>query len=112
MNERAQLIKQAMALELEKEGMRIEDLEAELTKQAAGMSLLDFGKLTSLFGSGFNLAGATALGAGGLVGAGAYGGYLANEDSNNKQLKKMKEMQQYHDATNSLKEDMQHPITL
>jgi nucleoid DNA-binding protein len=111
MNERAQIIKTAIMMELSKEGKTLQDIETELAKQA-GMSLVDFGKFTELVKNIGGLGISSALVAGGTVGLGAYGAYRMNEDSNEKQLKKIKEQQQYLDATKSLQQNMQHPIQL
>jgi|GEM_PF-3948959 hypothetical protein len=113
MNERAQLIKTAIAQELEKSGMSLADLETELAKTAGGPNWLISPKdivgavpATASFGA------ATAGLAGSIGAGGLYGGYLMNEDSNNRILKKIKERKQYLDATRALKEDMANPLTL
>ena len=116
MNERAQLIKTAISQELEKAGMTLADLEQELTKSAGdkgGLNLLiSPEKLLSVIPALGNLGAATGGAAAAVGGGGMYGAYLMNEDSNNKILKKMKERQQYLNATRSLKEDMANPLTL
>ena len=116
LGDRAQLIKTAMMLELSKEGKTLADLERALSSstinKAAGVSLVDFGKLTELGKGILGALSSSSVAVGGLAGAGAYAGYLGNEDSNNLQLKKLREAQQYNQATNTLREDMQNPIVL
>ena len=116
MTKTAQSIKEAIALELSKEGKTLADLESALstplTEKSASGDLYSFIKGLEIFKTLGNIGAGTAVGLGGLAGAGAYGGYLANEDSTNQQLKRMKEIQQYQNATNTIKEDMNNPITL
>jgi hypothetical protein len=115
MNERAQLIKTAIALELSQSGKTLTDLEnalnaGDINKSAS--ALFDVSKFPDMIKGIANLLGGGAVAGGLLGGTGAYGAYLMNEDSTNKQLKKLRERQQYLDATNNLKSDMQNPITL
>lgn len=110
-NERAQLIKTAIAEELAKEGMSLADLEQALEKNAAG-TLFDISKVMEIPSMFWNIGGGSALGAGIAAGTGAYGMYRMNEDSNNKIMKKLQERQQYIKATNQLKADMENPIHL
>lgn len=115
-SKQAQMIKTAIEMELTKEGKTLSDLElalsSQLTEKSAGMSLVDWFKGLDIIKSLGSLGGGSAVVGGGLVGAGAYSGYLANEDSTNQQMKRMKEIKQYQDATKTLQEDVNNPITL
>jgi hypothetical protein len=116
MNERAQLIKTAIALELSKEGKTLLDLETALVSpditKTASPTYADFMKWLDTIKASGALMGTSAVVGGGAVGAGAYGAYLANEDSDNKQLKKMKEIQQYAQARKQLQNNITNPITI
>lgn len=110
MNERAQMIKTGMMLELAKEGKTLQDLESELSKTGATMWSAE--ALPNLVKSMFNLGGASALGLGMLGGTGLYAAYRANEDSTDQQLKKQREKQQYDEAATNIENRMKHPTVL
>lgn len=111
MNERAEMIKTAIQLELAKEGKTLQDLEASLQKSGAA-SLTNLGSWWDIIKSlgGVGLASGLALGAAG--GTGVYAAHLANEDTTNQHLKKLKARQQYMEAEQSLKERMQNPTIM
>ncbi|CAK0773813.1 conserved hypothetical protein [Gammaproteobacteria bacterium] len=108
-------IKMAFAQELEKTGHTIEDLEVALKNNAniktAGASAALAGLAKATPGL-LNLGGLVSIGTGALGGAGIYAGYKANENSNEKILKKMKERQQYIEATKALQAALQNQQAL
>jgi hypothetical protein len=110
---KAELIKEAISAELAKEGKTLLDLERALSKEAGGGGLFFSPESFTNVGKGLlNLYGASALAVGALGGTGAYMGLRANEDSTNQQLKKIREKQQYEEATRSLIEHIKNPSTL
>ena len=118
MTNNAALIKQALAEQLALEGKTLQDLENDLYKQSSLQKTAAPGFLISLkdIGSGLGsiLSGTGGAVAGIGIGAGllGYGGYLANEDSNKKILKKLREKQQYLEAAKNLQDSLQSPTTL
>lgn len=115
MNDRAQIVKTALMMELAKEGKTLVDFENELKgsieKKAAGW-FIDPSKVTDIGKGLFNAYGASLAAAGMLGGTGLYAAHLMNEDSTNQQLKKQKERDQYLEAAKSLEGKIHHPNTL
>ena len=115
MNERAELIKTAIMLELAKEGKTLQDLETSLAMDKTAGNLWQIPGIGDVV-KGIQAAGtlgiSSALAGGALAGTGLYAAHLANEDSTNQQVKRMKEKQQYDEARRALIEKMQYPTTM
>lgn len=103
-------IKNHLAVELQKQGATLADLEEAMqgadsfqkiaeNMEKRGWSLVE--PFKALVGTGKAL-GYGALGTGALGGAGLYAAYKANQDSNDKQLKMMQEAADYQNAMKSL----------
>jgi hypothetical protein len=109
MNKQAQQIKTALMVELSKQGKTLQDFEQELSSD---LNEKRANKLTDMIngaGSATQLAGGSALLLGALGGGLGYAGYLANEDSTDLKLKKLREQQQYLEAARLLQAKMQNP---
>ena len=108
MNWTAQDIKSVLEDTLTKQGSSLSEFELSLKKDASlhkqAVDPLSFAK------SLFSAMGAASVGAGALTGAGLYGAYKANQDSSDKIMKKLKEKQQYEDATRSLQAAMSNQM--
>jgi hypothetical protein len=118
MNDRAQLVKTALMIELAKSGKSLADFEdhlgGKLQKTAGGAADLAWWttNIPNALKNTFNAYGASLAGVGMLAGTGLYAGHLANEDSTNQQLKKQRERDQYLEAAKSLQGKVEHPNTL
>jgi hypothetical protein len=115
LGDRARRIKVGMMMELAKEGKTLKDLEQQLSSGAitkTALGITDFSNFIQGSKSVANLMGLSAALVGGSVGALGYGAYRANEDSNDKAIKKMREIRQYQNAQRVLKENLENPITL
>ena len=97
----AQDIKSALATALEKKGSSLEQFESQLRQHPDSIEKTALDPV-SIAKALFNSAGAVTLGAGALGGAGLYGAYQMSQNSDDKILKKLKEKQQYEEATRSL----------
>jgi hypothetical protein len=103
----AQDIKSVLEAELVKKGSSLEEFEAQLRQRPDSVEKLAMDPL-GVFKNLATAGGALTIGGGALAGTGLYAAYLANQNSDNKVLKKMKEQQQYEEATKSLQAAMQN----
>ena len=113
MNEKAASIKQALMVELSKQGHTLQDLESAMLKHAedGGMGIgSGVNKAVTALPSFLNLAGGSAIGLGSLLGLAGYAAYRANDDSTQKKLKKMQEAEQYNNATKALQTNLARNI--
>lgn len=92
-------VKAAFALELDKQGNTLLDMEDFLADDLTKKASLDVGELLKGIAG---VAGGAAMVGGGALGLGGYLGYKANDDSNDKIEKKHKEKQQYDEAIRDL----------
>ena len=98
-----QSVKEFITQELQKVGESLEELEqvikkAQLEKKAISNPINLFAPIAQLA----NLGGTVAVGLGAVGGAGLYGAYQANQHSSDEQLKRIKERQDYEEATKQL----------
>jgi len=102
-----QSVKDLITQELQKKGESLEGLEqvirGTLLEKRAIPTVPD---MTANFFSPMmylsQLGGAASVGAGAVAGAGLYGAYQVNQDSSDKQLKRIKERLDYEQATKQL----------
>jgi hypothetical protein len=118
MHDRAKLIKEALTSELEKQGSSLQELESILSnpeameKMALPNIMVGIEKFPDML---LHLLQSAGFGAAGIGAAGGLAGYMAykgNADSTDQQLKKLREKQQYIDATQALKDNLHSPITI